>query len=171
MIHEVNLLLEARSATLDVERDNIDKLTKDIISLREKWTEILGEAKLIAKNIGVQDAFHLKRGCDTQKKAEDYFRINVFFCILDAVVQGLTDRFQKIKNICGTYEFLWKFDDLTEENLICYANNFQESYSQDVSCEIVEEILFLKRIADVNFQLQQKSPKNILETITLVYKF
>ena len=165
MIHEVNLLLEARSATLDVERDNIDKLTKDIISLREKWTEILGEAKLIAKNIGVQDAFHLKRGCDTQKKAEDYFRINVFFCILDAVVQGLTDRFRKIKNICGTYEFLWKFDDLTEENLICYANNFQESYSQDVSCEIVEEILFLKRIADVNFQLQQKSPKNILETI------
>ena len=81
MIREVNLLLEARRATLDVERDNIDKLTKDINALRDKWTDLLFEAKLVAKNIGVQNSFKSKRGCDTQKKAEDNFRINVFYSI------------------------------------------------------------------------------------------
>ena len=105
MIHEVNLLLEARRATLDVERANIDKLTKDITALRDKWTDLLFEAKLVAKNIGVQNSFEIKRGCDTQKKAEDNFRINEFYCILDALGQGLTDRYQKIREIWNVYEF------------------------------------------------------------------
>ena len=148
MIHEVNLLFEARRATLDVERDNIDKQTKDINAERDKWTGLLFKAKLIAKNISVQNSFKLKRGCDTQKKAEDNFRIIVFYCILDAVGQGLTDRYQKIREICNVYEFLLKFGDMTEESSISLADDFHKNYSQDVSCDISDEVLFLKRIAD-----------------------
>ena len=45
MIHEVNLVIESRDATLDVERDNIDQLRAEILKLREKWNDILEEAR------------------------------------------------------------------------------------------------------------------------------
>jgi hypothetical protein len=36
MLHEVNLVIESRGSTLDVERDNIDQLREDILKLRDK---------------------------------------------------------------------------------------------------------------------------------------
>ena len=89
----------------------------------------------------------------------------MFYCILDAVGQGFTDRYQKIREICNVYEFLWKFGDMTEESLISLADDFHKKYSQDVSCDISDEVLFLNRIADVNFQLEQRSPKEIFKTM------
>ena len=41
MIHEVNLIIECRDATLDIEMMNIDQLRADILELREKWNKIL----------------------------------------------------------------------------------------------------------------------------------
>ena len=72
MIREVNLLLEARRATLDVERDNINKLTKDVNALRDNWTDLLFEAKLVAKYIGVQNSFKLKRLRHAKKGREQF---------------------------------------------------------------------------------------------------
>src|SRR5688572_6018802 len=62
MIHEVNLVVESRGATLDVERDNIDKQRADILKLRDKWNDILEEAPHVSIKIGVPDSFHMRRG-------------------------------------------------------------------------------------------------------------
>ena len=53
LIHETNLIIEARDATLDIEKNNIESLTNDIRSLREKWNQIVVESKLVATNIGI----------------------------------------------------------------------------------------------------------------------
>ena len=41
------------------------------------------------------------------------------------------------------------------KSLISLADDFHKNCSQDVSCDISDEVSFLKRIADVNFQLEQ----------------
>ena len=48
------LQLQARSATLDVEVDNIRSLIEDLKQLREQWDAILDESKLVAENIGIE---------------------------------------------------------------------------------------------------------------------
>ena len=53
MIHQTNLIIEARQATLDIEKDNIENLCNDIQRLREQFDKILNESKFVARNIGV----------------------------------------------------------------------------------------------------------------------
>ena len=53
MIHETNLVIEVRDATLDVARDNIHCLMKNIQLIREQWDIILQEAKVVAQNEGI----------------------------------------------------------------------------------------------------------------------
>lgn len=66
-----------------MERDNIDQLWADILKLRERWNDILEEAWHMSINIGVPDSFATRRGpgYPTEKDAENYFRVNVFFNI------------------------------------------------------------------------------------------
>ena len=82
MIHEVNLIIESRNATLDVEMVNIHQLRADIQKLRDKWNNILEEARYVSINIGVPDMLDTRKGPRTrypnQKEAEDNFRVSVF---------------------------------------------------------------------------------------------
>jgi hypothetical protein len=57
MLHEVNLVIESRGSTLDV--DNIDQLREDILKLRDKWNDIglLEEARHVSIKMGVPDSF------------------------------------------------------------------------------------------------------------------
>ena len=57
MIHEVNLIIEFRDAMLDVEMMNISLLQGDIKNLREKWDDILKEARYVSNNFSVSDSF------------------------------------------------------------------------------------------------------------------
>ena len=59
MIHEVNLIIESRDATLDVEMMNISLLQGDIKNLREKWDDILKEACYVSNNLSVSDSLKL----------------------------------------------------------------------------------------------------------------
>ena len=138
MIHEVNLVIESRGATLDVERDNIDKLRADILKLRDKWNDILEEARHVSIKIGVPDSFHLRRwaGYSTQKDAESYFRVNVFFNIIDFVINGLSRRFSAVRDICGLFDFLWDFNQLDENELLQKATQFQ------LQCQIIFQVTF-----------------------------
>lgn len=161
MIHEVNLVIESRDATLDVERDNIDQLRADILKLREKWNDILEEARHVSIKIGVPDSFATRRGYPTQKDAENYFRVNVFFNIIDFVIDGLSRRFSAVRDICGLFDFLWHFKQLDENELLQKANQFQLRYPSHISSDIQSEVLLLKRIFDVNFKLDAVLPKKI----------
>ncbi|XP_039303517.1 uncharacterized protein LOC120357397 [Solenopsis invicta] len=54
-------LEKARDSTLDVEVNNIKSLLKDLQALRNQWTSILAECKLVAANTGISVTFEEKR--------------------------------------------------------------------------------------------------------------
>ena len=169
MIHEVNLIIESRDATLDVEMMNISLLQGDIKNLREKWDEILKEARYVSNNLGVSDSFEinsrLRSSYSSQEEAEDNFRVNVFYNIIDYVIDGLSRRFSAAKNICELFDFLWQFKQLNVNELSQKTIHFQLKYSKHVSNDIESEMLLLKRIFDVNFKIDKVAPKNIFEQI------
>ena len=169
MIHEVNLIIESRDATLDVEMMNISLLQGDIKNLREKWDDILKEARYVSNNLSVSDSFEinsrLRSSYSSQEEAEDNFRVNVFYNIIDYVIDGLSHRFSAAKNICELFDFLWQFKQLNENELSQKTINFQLKYSKHVSNDIENEMLLLKRIFDVNFKIDKVAPKNIFEQI------
>ncbi|XP_065658692.1 uncharacterized protein LOC136083215 [Hydra vulgaris] len=76
MIHETNLIIEARQATLDIEKDNIENLCNDIQRLREQFDKILNESKFVARNIDVLCEFLTNRHFPSQDDAELYFKIS-----------------------------------------------------------------------------------------------
>ena len=85
MIHQTNLIIEARQATLDIEKDNIENLCNDIQRLREQFDKILNESKFVARNIGVSCEFLTNRHFPSQDDAELYFKTNVYFIIIDSI--------------------------------------------------------------------------------------
>ncbi|XP_033029698.1 zinc finger MYM-type protein 1-like [Lacerta agilis] len=166
MIHEINLVIESRNATLDVERGNIDQLRTDISNFREKWNNILQECRHVSVKLGVSDTFITRRGCLTQEDAEKDFRVNVFFKIIDLVIVGLTRRFSAVREICELFDFLWKFQHFNEDELIQKCTRFHLRYSKHISRdEIQSEVLLLKRIFDTNFKLISPSPKEIADQL------
>ena len=169
MIHEVNLIIESRYATLDVEMMNIILLQGDIKNLREKWDDILKEARYVSNNLSVSDSFEinsrLRSSYSSQEEAEDNVRVNVFYNIIDYVIDGLSRRFSEAKNICELFDFLWQFKRFNENELSKKTIHFQLKYSRHVSNDIESEILLLERIFDVNFKIDKVAPKNIFEQI------
>ena len=101
MIHEVNLIIEFRDATLDVEMMNISLLQGDIKNLREKWDDILKEARYVSNNLSVSDSFEinsrLRSSYSSQEEAEDNFRVNVFTTSLTMLLMACYVVFQQPK--------------------------------------------------------------------------
>lgn len=54
-------MLQARSATLDVEVHNIDDLLKDLMVLRQQWQHLFVEAKAVAGELGIPIDFPVKQ--------------------------------------------------------------------------------------------------------------
>ena len=90
MIHETNLVIEVRDATLDVARDNIDCLMKHIQLIREQWDIILQETKLVAQSEGISSEIPLSRYLSTQPDAEQHYKVKVFITIIDSILSVLS---------------------------------------------------------------------------------
>src|SRR6218665_342470 len=71
------------------------------------------------------------------------------------------DRFQAVNNINDLFSFLWVFNSLNKDDIKNQATTLAEIYSNQLSLEIVDEMLFLKDTYAENFKLSA-SPKNIL---------
>ena len=56
-----NKVLQTRSATLDVEVDNIRSLIEDLKQLRGQWDAILAESKLVSENMGIEPVLPERR--------------------------------------------------------------------------------------------------------------
>ncbi|XP_065684804.1 uncharacterized protein LOC136096979 [Hydra vulgaris] len=76
IIHQTNLIIEARHATLDIEKDNIENLCNDIQRLREQFDKILNESKFVARNIDVSCDFLTNRHFPSQDDAELIYGAN-----------------------------------------------------------------------------------------------
>lgn len=95
-----NKVLQARSATLDVEVHNIDDLLKELMVLRQQWQHLFAEAKAVAGELGIPIEFPVKQKQQRKRffdeKADDVedsgagtaiegtFKIDVFYVLIDA---------------------------------------------------------------------------------------
>jgi hypothetical protein len=106
-IDNVNMTIQSRDSTIDVEVDNIDGLTTHLKSLRDKWGQIYNEVEVVAKAMGTS-AHHrlvgIRRGMG--EITPDTYRVNVFYRALDSVLAGLSTRYRAIYAINSTFKFL-----------------------------------------------------------------
>ena len=160
-IHNTNLVIQCRNATLDAERDNIQSLIDSMKYLRERWSDILNEASIVASNVQLTPEFAPRRRGDTQEKAKNNFKTDVFYVIIDSIIAGLTRRFTAVVTICNRFGFLWGFKDLKETELTEKASDFHKTYSRHVSSEIEAEIHRLRGVYDANFKAETPRPKEL----------
>ena len=153
-IHDTNLVIQYRDATLDVERDNMP-------DLRENWPQIVNEATIVATNVQLTSEFAKRRRGDSQEEAKNNFKTDVFYIIIDSIISGLTQRFEAVVTICNRFDFLWCFKDIKETELKEKAAQFHKTYSRHVSPHIESEILSLKSVYDANFKAETPRPKEL----------
>ena len=175
-----NKVLQARSATLDVEVDNIQSLIEDLKQLREQWDAILDESKLVAENIGIEPVLPERKKRKRKRFAdepcmsvqddrncsqEDHFRNNLFYVILDCAIGNMTNRYDSIHALESMFGFLWKYLNMNDSEVEEKAKFFVSQYAGDVSSELVQEILHLKAIHTFNLGEKPLNPIYLLNKL------
>ena len=146
-IDNTNKVIEARSATLDVEVRNLDKLKDTLMHLRERWCDIWNEVNSVAKLLEIEDHHGFVGIRRTMGEiTEDTYRVNVFFVAIDKVLGTITDRFAAIYAINAAFKFLWLYPGMTIETLKDECTAFSNVYTEDVDGdELFSEICCLKQ--------------------------
>ena len=133
-IDERNKILQTRAGTVDVEVQNLRVLLCDLQSIRDQWIKIWDEPVLVAKGLqmpiklpkaekrqvkrkrffdeGPEQVQHRPQRQQTGDPADEHaevgeFCINVFYRLLDAVILGLSVRFEAAKHIDSLFGFLY----------------------------------------------------------------
>ena len=140
----------------------------ELEKLHEQRTSFLNEAKIIGKQFGIITKFPIKRRSkstqsfdqltaftaqnenssesDLQSYEESTFKRKVYDKLFDSVISGLNSRYKAAEEINNSFQFLWKYLVLTEDDLKCQANAFIHKYPSNVSKELLNEIFDLKSI-------------------------
>lgn len=173
-----NKILQNVNATIDIEESNINSLIFDLKNIREKWSDILTECKIVAENLKIDfnTNSHGKRrkfrkrfadeinddNNDTEITGENYLKTQVFYKILDFIIGSLTWRYGALKEICGSFGFLWNYLKTDDDSLIQSSNDLCNKYTSDIAKEISDEIIHLKTIHQATFGENQLLPINLL---------
>lgn len=164
-----NQIIQARDATIDVEVRNLDSLLDDMKELRGDFHKILTEAQHVARACGITPELTQVR--QTRRSTDDLtpekeFRRDVFLPILDSVIAGLSTRFNAAKQINNTFNFLWLYTDMSEDDIVNKSTNFAKIYSTDVSeKKLPQEVLQLKSIHSSNFGSKKLDPFALLNKL------
>lgn len=190
-----NKVLQARDTTLDVEIENINSLIEEMKELRNKFSLILNEVKLVTKamatDLPTETEFPTKRqtkrkrfydepaddfiendeglllsgNAEIETREEKDFKIGVFYKVIDFVIGGLTERFNNAKNINSLFRCLWQYLDMEEEEISEECKHIVYKFPEDLSDEIYEELVHLKNIHRANFAESKLKPQELLEKI------
>ena len=175
-----NLLLQAREATLDIEVANIRDLIDDLKVLRSKWEEILSECKLVAERCGVEQSLRLaetkrKRRRrlpdrtvlidDDQPNPQEEFKRSVFYVVIDCIIANLTTRYEAAKNLDELFSVLWKYLDMSTEDVRIAAKRVADKYAIDISADLLNELEHLKTIHVANLGQKSLSPFDLLNRL------
>jgi len=80
---------------LDVEKDNIEYLIKNMEKLKKTWKTVLEESKKNATENEITSKFDINRRLKDQKYAEDYFHLLFFNKIINSIKDGLNIDFNQ----------------------------------------------------------------------------
>ena len=118
-INDVSILLQASKITIDEELHLIESLQDDLKRMRESWSVISEESKLVASSLGLSERFREKRrrvprrfhdeptdSEHEQHSEEREFQINVFNVALDRLICEIARRFDKAKQVNDMFSFL-----------------------------------------------------------------
>lgn len=182
-IDNKNKVLQARSTTLDVETKNLNDLIEELKVLRDRWSNLYTEAKLVAGNmaesVDCETDFKEKRlkkrkifhdetrdGTEYQlKNEEERFRIDVFFKILDSVLGGLSQRFQFAGKISNLFQCLWKYIEEDDSFIEQQCLSLCQTYKEDIEMEILNEFKHLKSIHRTNLGEQTLQPLSLINAL------
>ena len=100
-IQNVNLVIQARDSTIDIEADNIEA------SLRDRWEDVYHEASVVAENVDITEHHRLVGIRKAMGEiTSDTYCTNVFYKSVDSVLAGLGTRYRAIHDINSTFKFL-----------------------------------------------------------------
>ena len=162
-IQDVNLMLQQRRISLDRQVKLIEDLISNLGHLRNSWDALLNEAKVVAEALHIpiqlnhggrpsrssndfQDQTESDEHTDDeteeslkrQVKAEENFKINCFYVVMDTIIAQLTTRFESSRKISNSFDFLWNFD-MESEISLKKAANLIEMYPNDFTSSLVDE--------------------------------
>ena len=139
------MVLQARQATLDVEVANILDLIEDLKQLRDRWDDILAESKLVAEGCSSDQSLKMtntkrrrKRLLPDQTAVEndfshddpcDHLKRCVYYPVLDSVVVNLTTRYEAARNLNELFSIVWKYPNMSSEDVRSAAKELAERYS------------------------------------------
>ena len=184
-IDQRNQIIQAREATIDIEVANLKSLVHDLKDLRSKWPQILNESKLVAEGMQTDPNLPAKRKTkrrsffdETQEEVspeggavesveEATFKRDVFYVIVDAVIAGLSTRYDAAYKVDGMFGFLWRYLALTEQQISAACAILAKKYEGDIlQDELREEMIHLKAIHAANFGDESLSPFSLLNKIS-----
>ena len=167
-INDVSVLLQGSKITIDEELRLIESLKDDLKRVRESWSVISVESKLVASSLGLSEHFREKRrrtftrfhdeprdSEHEQHNHEREFQINVFNVALDRVISEIGRRFEKTKQVNDMFSFLWNLSKVTstddneaaERTIEICCKNLSNFYPRDLNEQgLLEEMRILERL-------------------------
>lgn len=158
-----------------------------MLNLREQFSSILQEAKLVAQAMARQMPTETECSEGRKKKRkrfheessdEEYghnssletieewhFRINVFYRVIDYVISRLWDRFNNDRKLSKIFQCLWQYLDKDEAKIGDSCQLLLSTYPEDLSEILVDELIHMKSIHKVTFGPSRLPPFELLNQI------
>ena len=185
-IEIANKVIQARGAALDVTYKNLNIFVIESQALRNKgWEKIWNKAVTVARNIGWPESLQeeTKRGRKRKKMTDEVnnedseddrvknaasdvkFKREVYYLILDNVIQDITEWFEVANELYKSSSVLWEFRILSEDEIEKQATDLVNRYSTDLQYELVDGVKMLKSIFVANFGEETLQPLQLLNAL------
>ncbi|XP_013783481.1 uncharacterized protein LOC106467655 [Limulus polyphemus] len=106
----------------------------------------------------------LEYPCDGSDEPESEFKWNVFFVVIDSVIDRVSKQFDAANTIIRLFCILWQYRSMTEEELKLACARLMDKHPDDLSESMQEEMGHLKVIHASNFG-EDMGPYQLLKTI------
>ena len=83
---------------------------------------------------------------------QERFQYDVYNVVIDNVIAGLTERYKTMNSICELFSFIWRFEDMAEEELADAARKLIADFPKDLTSALVEEVQHLNTCYRDNFE-------------------
>ena len=92
---------------------------------------------------------------------------NLLYVLIDSIIAGLTVRFNAAKVISSRFRFLWKYLEMSQNEMKECAKALATTYSADIGPDIVDEMCHLPSVHRGNFvEKSSLHPLALLNRIT-----
>ncbi|XP_069477668.1 zinc finger MYM-type protein 1-like [Ambystoma mexicanum] len=187
-IDHVNRVLQQKQLSLSKSVQLGKQLVSDLRNLHDSWPKILHEATLIAINLTIPPEFPAQRikkrktmfdetpeeplppGDRLETLEETTFRRNVFYRVVDNLVEEMSKRSKSAEQIDNKFCVLWNFDQMDPESIHSKATNLLEFYKEDFSGKLLDQRDHLCSVGKTLLNLKDCTEPDPLNVLNTMYK-